>query len=548
MTFTLRPYQVEAEAALDSHICTKTTNPCIVLPTGSGKSVSMASIIRKWHSDSPHIRGCILAHRKELVQQNAEKLNALYPEGDIGIFSAGLGKRDYGSPLLFASIDSICKKSGEFTPFDFIFVDEAHRIPPSGEGKYLTFITECKKYNQDLRVVGWTATPFRMGCGPICHKDHVLQEICYEAKVTDLIEQGFLSNLRSKVSTTKPDLSEVKRNHGGDYVVKSLSEAANKTGLVSMAVKEAFCIMWAENRKSAIFFCVDVEHCKRVSEELAKWNVQAPYIIGMMAKKRRDKIVRDFKAKRLKAICCVNVLTEGFDAPHIDCIVLLRPTLSAGLFSQMVGRGLRIEKGKKDCIVLDFAGCIEEHGPVDLLGTGLKTIEAVCPKCRESFSRAVRKCPACGWVIPKQEMDRMEAEEKERRMHATTSSKKSILSSRPETHTVDAVTISRHVKIGSPDSLRVQYRCGFAQYREWICLDHEGYPGKKAQEWWYERFGNITTVKYGVAYIPTVNNALSNLLLTQTVLDYTKTITVRKNGKFKEIVAYNSPIAKESDE
>lgn len=121
-------------------------------------------------------------------------------------------------------------------------------------------------------------------------------------------------------------------------------------------------------------------------------------------------------------------------------------------------------------------------------------------------------------------------------MHAACPSRKSILSSQPEILQVDAVTVARHVKDGFPDSLRVQYRCGFSQFREWICLNHEGYAAVKARNWWRERFGGAVTE------IPTVNDVLSNLLVTQTILDFTKTITVRKNGKYKEIVAYNQPI------
>ena len=536
MTFTLRPYQVACEEALHAHICTKDTNPCVVLPTGAGKSVSMASIIKKWHVDSPHVRGCILAHRKELVQQNAEKLNALYPEGNVGIFSAGLGKRDYDSPLLFASIDSIFKRSGEFAPFDFVFVDEAHRIPPSGVGKYRTFIEGCRKFNQHLRVVGWTATPFRMGCGPICHKDHILNEVCYEAGVKDLIGQGFLSRLRSKASVATPELKDVKRNSGGDYIVKSLAAATNKKDLVKEAVKEAVGIMRAEGRKSMIFFCVDVEHCLRVSDELRAWGIVAPPVTGKTPRKERDMIIHDFKGKLLRHVCCVNVLTEGFDAPHVDCIVLLRPTLSAGLFSQMVGRGLRINPGKEDCLVLDFAGCIDEHGPIDLLGSGLKTVMATCNECRESFSRSIRRCPACGWEIPKQEVERLEAVEKERRMHGDKASKRSIISM-PEAHAVDSVTVSRHKKPGSPDSLKVQYRCGLSVFREWVCLDHEGYAGRNAKQWWVKR--SLGTSKAGAA---TVNSALEDMFLSQSLLDWTKTITVRKNGKYFEIVGYNQPV------
>lgn len=540
MKFTLRPYQVECQNALHAYICNNTTNPCVVLPTGAGKSISMASIIEFWHRDAPYVRGIVLAHRKELVAQNAAKLIEAYPEAGIGIYSAGLGHRDTDSQIIFASIDSVYKKAGEFPPFDFVFVDEAHRIPPAGEGKYRTFIQEARRFNQNLRVVGFTATAFRMGCGPICHKDHILNEVCYEAKITDLINDGFLSPLRSKVSVAQPNLDGVRRNSGGDYIVKSLADATNKDELVAAAVKEAYGIMWAEKRKAAIFFCVDVAHCHAVSEELAKWGIDAPCVTGKTKKNDRDRIIKRFKAREINAVCCVNVLTEGFDAPHIDCIVLLRPTLSAGLFSQMVGRGLRICEGKKDCLVLDFAGCIEEHGPIDLLGLGQKTVMATCLDCRESFSRAIRECPQCGWVIPKQEIERLDSIEAERRMHGDRASKKSILSTQPTTLRVDSVEVRRHVKPGGQDSLRVMYRCGLKFIREWVCLEHKGYAQKKAKEWYEKRFG--PTKK-----LPDIDTVLQDMFFTRDLREWTKTITFKKNGKYREIIDYNRPL-EESDE
>jgi len=534
MTFTLRQYQQETIDALHAHVCEKRTNPCVVLPTGAGKSVVMAAQIRQWAEQSPWVRGCILAHRKELVQQNAEKLQRAYPEGHIGIFSAGLKQKDYDAQILFASIDSIFKRSGEFQPFDFIFVDEAHRIPPAGEGKYRTFIHGCQRFNQDLRVVGWTATPFRMGCGDICHRDHILNEIVYEAKVTDLIEQGYLCNLRSKVGVTQPTLQGVRRNSGGDYIIKSLAKATNRDEVVSAAVAEAVRIICAENRRAVVFFTVDIEHCKRVSQELSRHGIHAPYLTGKTRQCERDRLIRDFKAGRVRAVCNVNVLTEGFDSPHIDCIVLLRPTLSAGLFSQMVGRGLRLCDGKHFCLVLDFAGCIEEHGPIDLLG-GYHVAMATCQRCRESFSRAVRVCPQCGWEIPKQEMKRLDQVEHERRMHRDKASDRSILSSEPETYKVDTIYVSRHVKPEKPDSLKVQYRCGLSMFREWVCLDHDGPAGLKAQQWWKRRFGGKGKVS--------VNHALEDLFLSQALLEWTKTITVRRNGKYYEVVDWNQELA-----
>ena len=535
--FKLRPYQQEAIDAVHNYICTKGGNPCVVLPTGSGKSVVMAALINKWQQDSPWVRGCILAHRKELVTQNVSKLRTSYGNRQIGIFSSGLRKRDYDAQILFASIDSVYKRSGEFKPFDFIFVDEAHRIPPSGEGKYRTFINGCKRFNEKLRIIGWTATPFRMACGPICHKDYILNEICYEANITSLIEVGYLCKLRSKVGECEPDLSTVKHSGKQDYIIKSLSNAVNKKELIESAIKEAVDIIQREQRKHIIFFCVDVEHCKNVSKTLRQYGLFAPFITGKTSTDDRDKIVREFKSGYLKAVCNVNVLTEGFDAPHIDCIVLLRPTLSPGLYSQMVGRGLRPHNSKSDCLVLDFANCIDEHGPIDLLGQDGYTSMAICSSCREAFPRSCKICPQCGCAIPKNELERLERKESERRMHGDKTSQKSILSNEPMVLKVDTVYISRHCKNNNPDSLKVQYRCGMSMYREWVCLDHPGQIGYQAQQWWEKRFG-IT------GKIVSVADALQDMFAAQHILEYTKTITVVKQGKWFKIINYNEELNK----
>lgn len=534
-----RPYQQEALEALHAHICEKKTNPCVVIPTGGGKSALIAWTIQKWKTESPHVRIVILAHRKELIEQNAAELQGMYPDYNIGIYSAALRRKDYDADILFASIDSIYKRAGDFTPFDVAMIDEAHRIPLKGEGKYLSFLRDCKRWNPALIVVGWTATPYRMGCGNICHQDHLLHEICYEASLVDLIRDGYLCNLRSKVGVAQPNLDEVKRNTDGDYIVNSLAKATNKDKLIRETISEALRIMDIEQRKAAVFFCVDVEHCHRVSDELKKYGVNAPAVTGKTDPHTRKKVADDFKSGKLQAICNVNVYTEGFNATCTDTIVLLRPTLSAGLFFQMVGRGLRIHEDKADCLVLDFAGCIEEHGPIDLLGND-EIRMAVCELCRESFSRATGCCPNCGWVIPKCIIEKLELADREKRMHEAKASQRSILSDMPEVLEVHTVFASRHRKPDAPDSLRVQYRSGSRMFSEWICLDHEGYAGAKAKAWWTKRFEMVATHNHLRA--ATVNEALGNLFLTQSIAEYTKTITVQREGKHHRIVAYNEPL------
>jgi DNA repair protein RadD len=524
-----RPYQEEAREALDIHIRTKETNPCVVIPTGGGKSILIAWTIQEWKRDYPPLRVCILAHRKELVQQNAEELIGIWPTGDIGVYSAGLNRKDEEHSILFASIDSIYKKWGIFAPWDVIIVDEAHRIPASGEGKYREFIKGSKISNKNLRVIGFTATPFRMN-GPICHKNHILHEICYEANVGDLIAQGFLCRLRSKVGDVQPDLSEVKRNSGGDYIESSLAAAVDTPEIVIKAIRSAMGHITRETRQSIVFFCVDVDHCRAVSNELRKYGVEAPIVTANTPPAERDRYAQGFKDGRYKALCNVNVYTEGFNAKRVDCIALLRPTLSKSLYVQMVGRGLRLHESKNDCLILDYAHCIDEHGPIDCIDAGKVTLET-CQACGDVFSRAIRTCPNCGWVIPKEEIERHEAEEREKRLHEAEASKRAIIGSEPETIDVSDVEVNLHRKTDSPDSIRVEYRCGLSVFREWICLDHPGFAGRKARMWWFVRFGSE-------AKTVTVDQAMSDMFLAQRLKAITKTITVIRRGKYSEITGY----------
>jgi DNA repair protein RadD len=520
-----RPYQEDALVALHHHVCNKPSNPCVVLPTGAGKSPVMAWAIERWAREYPPLRVVVLAHVKELVAQNADKMHRIWPEADIGIFAAGLGRRQVSHKITFASIDSVYQRWGEFEPFDIIIVDEAHRIPAKGEGKYRQFINGCRSINRDLRVVGFTATPYRLSSGPICHRDHILQDVCYEANVSDLIGQGYLCKLRSKVGQNQPDLTGVKKQ-GGEYVVKSLAQAVDKERIVADAVAEAVRILNAENRQGAIFFCVDLDHCAHVSAELRRHGWEAPPITSRTPHADRDRLVKAFTDGQLRAITNVNVLTEGFDATRTDAIVLLRPTQSKGLYSQMVGRGLRTDPRKPDCLVLDFAQCIGSHGPIDCLDAGEADL-ATCAKCQEVFSRAIGECPVCGTPVPKRAPAEIEAAaERERRMHEARPSDRSILSGEPETIEVSEVTVARHVKPGSPDSLRITYRSGLNQYREWVCLDHGGYAAAKAAGWWRRRFGEP---------VPTVDQALADMFLAHKLATRTKSITVRRVGKYTEV-------------
>lgn len=563
-----RPYQEEAIEAINNHFATKETNPCVVLPTGAGKSPLMAWTIWSFIDEHPPFRCIVLAHVKELIRQNAEKMKAIWPLAPVGIYSAGLKSRDKHDQITFAGIQSVYDKALDFPPFDLIIVDEAHRIPMKGDGLYRRFIADAKLNNPHVRVLGVTATPYRLDGGEICHKDHILQEIIYEANVRDLIEGGFLCRLRSKAGDATPDTSGL-HIRKGEFIEKEV--AALVDPLVEQAVTEALTML--VGRKSRIWFCAFVGHACAVSEALKSRGIDAPVIHAKTSHAERDETIRRFTRGEISDLCNVNVLSEGFDAQRIDAVIMLRPTASPGLYYQQIGRGLRLHPNKADCLVLDFAGNIERHGPIDAV-EGEKVELRKCPKCKELFSHATDTCPGCGWfetvqcevcgvevrkgtvqcpcgylIVGKNckfedcgARNQMHAEicvncnrpfqkiEREIKHNAKPSAASILSNDEPWTVDVTEVEIKRHVKAGSDRAvLRVVYHGKYEQHSEWVCLEHDGYARTKAENWWKRRFKEPAPAS--------VTDAMNRMFLAQELLAMTQTIRVRQRGKYTEVLS-----------
>lgn len=521
----LRPYQAEAIDAVDRYLSTRGDNPAVVLPTGAGKSVVMAAMIHRYLGGWPGTRICILAHVKELVEQNARKLAALWDLAPIGIYSAGLGRRDTETDVIFASIQSVHRRAADLGPFDLVFIDEAHRIPISGEGMYRGFLEGARELNPDLRVVGFTATPYRLGPGRVVGPEYTLNGVAYDVSVRVLIEQGFLSRLTSKGGHARADLTGV-HVRNGEFVAGELEAAVTAGDLVERAVGEALRL--SEGRRARLWFCAGVEHAERVAAVLGSHGIETPVVHAGTPAAERDRVIAAFRDGALSDLANVNVLSEGFDAPHVDCIVMLRPTKSAGLYYQQVGRGLRLAPGKADCLVLDFAGNIATHGPIDAIQVrdrkpGAKReddepLAKTCPECQEMVGIAVMVCPACGHAWPKPPPK-----------HDDRPTEAPILAEPPETIPVDDVFYSRHAREGKTPSLRVDYQCGIRQFSEWVCLEHTGWPRLKAEAWWSWRTGE--------RYVPeTVEAALEWIEIYG--LRCPSAITVKQSGRFPDIVSY----------
>jgi DNA repair protein RadD len=281
------------------------------------------------------------------------------------------------------------------------------------------------------------------------------------------------------------------------------------------------------NRKSVIVFCIDIEHCEHVAQELRKYGVDAGIVTGSTTWKERERLVEDFKDGKIHYLLSVNVFFEGFNAKAVDCVAMLRPTQSKGLWVQAVGRGLRLHPQKDYCLVLDYGDNITRHGPIDLDDdTDVKT--TTCEACGNVFSRAVKACPSCGWIIPPVKREAWESAEKaERKMHEAKAARGMLLNE-PKWMDVDGVTLRLHRKAGKPDSVRIEYHCGLTLVKEWLLLEYEGYGSTKARKWLSER---------GLPMYESAAEMLESPHAKKYLQHVTKRLMVRFEGKYLKIAA-----------
>lgn len=371
---------------------------------------------------------------------------------------------------------------------DGVLVHNCHLIPLEGDGMYRQFLDDARAVNPNLRVIGCTATPYRLKSGSICTPDGFLNHVCYEVGVRELIVQGYLCPLVTKAGINKPDVDRL-HVHGGEYVAGEVEDLMDQDNLVEAACGEM--VGYTGKRNAVLIFASGVKHGEHIVSVLkAAHGIDCGFVTGDTPVDKRDATLARFKAGELKYLCNVNVLTTGFDAPHIDCVALLRPTLSPGLYYQMVGRGFRLHASKANCLVLDFGGNVLRHGPVDQIrvkerdaGSGPAPAKE-CPECHAVVAAGYARCPECGFEFPPPE----------RTKHEAKASEAGILSGQITTtkHAVRDVTYSVHTKRGAnaaaPKSLRVDYKIGWHLWKsEWVCLEHDGFARQKAVAWWKKR-------------------------------------------------------------
>lgn len=483
----LRQYQRESVDSIFRHYLEHDGAPLVVLPTGSGKSLVMAAFIQEVMAHTPDVNILVLAHVKELLEQNYKEIKALWKNAPVGIYSAGIGRRemfDFYTRIVFAGIQSIWNKAYDLQRVDIVIVDEAHMIPRKSSTRYFSFLSDLRKINSRLVLLGLTATPYRLDSGLLVEgEDALFSRICYEANVADLVDQGYLSPLTSKRTSLRVDLSTV-QTRGGEFIQGQMAKAMEAGDNNTAAIEEI--IEWGEDRRSWLLFCAGIDHTEHIYLELVERGVSAAYITGKTPKGERDTIIRDYKAGRIRALVNCDVLTTGFNAPAVDLIAFLRATQSVSLYVQMAGRGTRNAPGKNDCLVLDFAGNVERHGPIDAITVKSQADKGgvflpggmpskSCPQCRSIWGIQARTCKTCGWEFPEPEQTQFIAGK---------ASQLPIMSREVSEMEVLYFFVNPYHKPGKPLSIKIDYYTSERCFPQWVCVEYSGFARHKAEQWW----------------------------------------------------------------
>jgi DNA repair protein RadD len=486
---TPRDYQAKAVQSINDYFDAKHGNPVVVMPTATGKSIVIADFVAKAFQQYSQARVLILTHVKELIGQNHSKLQLIWSHAPSGIYSAGLNRKETNLPILFCGIQSVVNNLDAFGWRDLILVDECDLIPPDGEGSYLTVIEHFKKINPKLKIIGFTATPYRQGLGLIT-AGKIFTDICIDMTTHEwfawFIANGYLSRpipQKTRVQIDTTGVGTVK----GEYNLTELQQASDKHEITLAACQEA--IHYGAMRRSWLTFCSGIEHAEHAAEILNKLGIETAVVHSKISSKQRDERIKAWKAGELRNISNNGVLTVGIDNPRLDLIFCLRATQSARLWTQIVGRGMRVspETGKENCLILDFAGNTQRLGTIDApvipkkKGEGNGEIPVkLCEDCGAYNHISARVCCQCQKEF---------AIQVKFTKHVNTD--ELLKSEIPvvESFNIDKVLYSKNInrKTGN-ETVRVTYHCGLRTFDEFLSFNAKGnIAAHKAREWWRSR-------------------------------------------------------------
>lgn len=516
----LRPYQRKAVDDIFAHFANSDEDTCALLPTAAGKSVILATFMREACEAYADTRIIVLTHVAKLLKQNMEKLISVWPEAPADFYSASLKRKNHRAQIIFAGIQSVWKQAYKIQRCDIILIDECHLLGPNDDTRYRKFINDIRTINPHVRIVGLTASPWRLDSGVIYGQaDSLFKSCCHETTIPELLDGGFLCPIRTLKTSEELDVSGVKIR-GGEFVAGELQAAVDKDEVTRACIDEVVKL----DARPGLLFATGVQHAYHIRDEVRERGFTCEVIDGDTPEGQRDLWIGNMLAGRLDYLANCGTLTTGVDIPNLRMIGDLAPTKSPALHVQKLGRLMRLSSGKDVGIVLDFARNVDLHGPIDLIKPKPKGAKGsgdapskTCPECDEKVWAGLREC-ACGYEFPPPEVK-----------FTPKASEAAIISTQiePEWIKVRDVSYAVHRKLGKPDSLRITYQCGLAFHSDWQCFEHTGYARQKAEQWW-KRMGGCNPIPADVG----------QCIVRKGELAKPSAILVRKEGKYTRVVSH----------
>ena len=396
----LRPYQSRVIDLTLRHLADNPeSQPIISVATGGGKSIIAASLCEALGDKSDGMV-IILTHRKELVLQDHSKLPHHL---DAGVFSAGAGKKQLRK-ITVASFQSIRSHAEKLPRVDWIIVDECHYALKG----YAEFFAKVRERNPQLRIIGMTATPYThecVGLHLLPADKRIFSGICAEVGIGELLREGYLCPLKPYRGDARIDTTGVAIDRRtGDFAQGALQAAVDIDELNQRIAIESVGIF--QGRNSIIVFCTGVDHANHLREALVALGENAEVLLGNTAHGERDDLVARFRAGKIRWFISVDVIVVGFDAACVSGICFLRPTKSALVWTQALGRGMRLFDGKDNCLVADFTTNSEDFPPLDEIEPQPPKVKngqapvKCCDNCYSTILAGLRICPCCGYEFP----------------------------------------------------------------------------------------------------------------------------------------------------
>jgi DNA repair protein RadD len=519
---TLREYQRRAVDSIKNYLEFKIGNPVVAAPTGSGKSLIIAYFIKEEIEKKSDKKIIIVTHVKELAIQNYEEFYNITVGINCGIYSAGLNRKNI-SQVTFATIGSIVTKTAEFGHIDYLLIDEVHMADTTRETMYKKFINGLAKNNPKIRIIGFSATPYRLGQGLIT-EDGIFTDICFDnTRLEDfnyLLEEGYLDYLITKKTLMQIDVTKI-HTLGGEFKQNELQETVNTYQLIHTAISES--MPYINKRKCIVIFAAGIEHSINITNMLNnEFGISAKSIHSNLSNSERNAAISDFKAGKFKIAVNNIILGIGVNIPQIDMIIDLHPTKSTSRHVQKYGRGTRpcyadgydlstkegrrnaIKAGEKphNCLVLDFAGNTFRNGAINDPIIPIKNSQIhrskspykICKKCLTIHPRKVKICNTynyltddiCDYEFNKYEDPDLTNEASNEDIIVKEKIKKKTNNNKiSEWFTVKKILYYsvKNSNDGIP-MLAVKYECNEQDFIEYICIEHKGFLKKHASNWW----------------------------------------------------------------